>query len=105
MMMSDLNHKGDNLDILDFQSELMLGGEVRICFKDGSTCLAENVDDLIATVDYAERFEIVDEKDEVVDMQELAKEQWQQVQNRQMARAKRLNAKKPESKLKSERKD
>ena len=50
-------------------------------------------------------FEIVDEKDEVVDMQELAKEQWQQVQNRQMARAKRLNAKKPESKLKSERKD
>lgn len=43
-------------------------------------------------------FEIVDEKDEVVDMQELAKEQWQQVQNRQMARAKRLNAKKPESK-------
>lgn len=50
-------------------------------------------------------FEIVDEKDEVVDMQELAKEQWQQVQNRQMARAKRLNAKKPDSKLKSERKD
>ena len=50
-------------------------------------------------------FEIVDEKDEVVDMQELAKEQWQQVQNRQMARAKRLNSKKPESKLKSERKD
>ena len=50
-------------------------------------------------------FEIVDEKDEVVDMQELAKEQWQQVQNRQMARAKRLNAKKLESKLKSERKD
>ena len=43
-------------------------------------------------------FEIVDEKDEVVDMQELAKEQWQQVQNRQMARAKRLNAKKPEVK-------
>ena len=43
-------------------------------------------------------FEIVDEKDEVVDMQELAKEQWQQVQNRQMARAKRLNAKKTEAK-------
>lgn len=50
-------------------------------------------------------FEIVDEKDEVVDMQELAKEQWQQVQNRQMARAKRLNAKKPESKLRTEKKD
>ena len=43
-------------------------------------------------------FEIVDEKDEVVDMQELAKEQWQQVQNRQRARAKRSNAKKPETK-------
>ncbi len=43
-------------------------------------------------------FEIVDEKDEVVDMQELAKEQWQQVQNRQMARAKRLNSKKTEAK-------
>ena len=39
-------------------------------------------------------FEIVDEKDEVVDMQELAKEQWQQVQNRQRARAKRSAAKK-----------
>ena len=43
-------------------------------------------------------FEIVDEKDEVVDMQELAKEQWQQVQNRQRARAKRSNAKKPDTK-------
>ena len=43
-------------------------------------------------------FEIVDEKDEVVDMQELAKEQWQQVQNRQQARAKRSNAKKTEFK-------
>lgn len=43
-------------------------------------------------------FEIVDEKDEVVDMQELAKEQWQQVQNRQRARAKRSNAKKSEDK-------
>ena len=43
-------------------------------------------------------FEIVDEKDEVVDMQELAKEQWQQVQNRQQARAKRSNAKKTEAK-------
>jgi CBS domain containing-hemolysin-like protein len=43
-------------------------------------------------------FEIVDEKDEVVDMQELAKEQWQQVQNRQMARSKRSNAKKTEAK-------
>ena len=43
-------------------------------------------------------FEIVDEKDEVVVMQELAKEQWQQVQNRQQARAKRSNAKKTEAK-------
>lgn len=60
------------MDILDFQSEIMAGRDVRIYFKDGSTCLAENVDDLVVTADYAERYEVVDQERKDDDIMRVA---------------------------------
>ena len=39
---------------------MMAGKEVRIWFRDGSSCLAEYVEDLSATADTAERFEVLE---------------------------------------------
>ena len=48
------------MDILEIQSEMMAGKEVRIWFRDGSSCLAEYIEDLSATADTAERFEVLE---------------------------------------------
>ena len=48
------------MDILSLQSAMLVGKKVRIWFKDGSSCFAENIDDISITADCAERFEVVD---------------------------------------------
>ena len=47
------------MDMLEFQAEMMLGKEIRIYFQDGSSCLANCIEDIVVTEKYAERYETV----------------------------------------------
>ena len=47
------------LDSLEFRIEMLLGKEIKIYFEDGSSCLADNPEDLIAAEPYAVRYEVV----------------------------------------------
>lgn len=51
------------MDTVDFQSLMLAGKKVRIWFPDGSSCLAENIEDLSITENCANRFEIVNNAD------------------------------------------
>ena len=51
------------MDTVDFQSLMLAGKKVRIWFPDGSSCLAENIEDLSITENCADRFEIVNNAD------------------------------------------
>ncbi len=48
------------MDIIELQSAMMAGKRVRIWFSDGSSCLAENIEDIPITEQYADRYEVVD---------------------------------------------
>lgn len=47
------------MNIIDYQTEMITGNKIRIWFEDGSSCLADTVEDITITEKYATRFEVV----------------------------------------------